>query len=319
MSVAFIPNHQGAVTCGQDGEVRFWPQSSLTGDVQLPTSEEVEQMGISWNGDYLASGNWSGRLIVANASSGELVDRMHVPTTGGGLVSTTSRKDIILVAPLKQPGLSAYSASSGDLLWHMDLKADTPPKFLKFDSNESRLIIDDDSELLLIDVRTGELLLKMPHGTNYVTHGQFVDKSVEIVSTDSSGHLNVWDSKTGKLKRSIMVHANGVNDFALSPDAKQIVTAGIDRSLAMWDFNSLNQISVFGNTTGDVEVYWLKDGHTLLVIGDKEGASFYDIPDERRVLNIPWTTQSRAFAISPDKSQFAVHSLNRIRIYRMGP
>ncbi|OAI39686.1 hypothetical protein AYO40_05585 [Planctomycetaceae bacterium SCGC AG-212-D15] len=48
------------------------------------------------------------------------------------------------------------------------------------------------------------------------------------------GYLRSWDVKTGKVRRQISAHAEGVNCLALAPDGKSIATGGGDGLVIIW-------------------------------------------------------------------------------------
>ena len=58
-----------------------------------------------------------------------------------------------------------------------------------------------------------------------------------IVTASLDDHIIVWDTSSGAVLHEWSVCQHGVSALALSPDSRQLVSAGGSRTLAIWAIN----------------------------------------------------------------------------------
>jgi WD40 repeat protein len=61
----------------------------------------------------------------------------------------------------------------------------------------------------------------------------FADDNGIAVAGD--GALSFWDSIRGDDRALLSTHTGPITALAVSPDGKQLVTAGADRAIKLWD------------------------------------------------------------------------------------
>ncbi|RKU28646.1 hypothetical protein C6497_07745 [Candidatus Poribacteria bacterium] len=101
--------------------------------------------------------------------------------------------------------------------------------------------------------------------------------SFEITSdreTFATGHedknIYLWDSKTGKLKKTLSGHTDYVYSTAFSPDNSLLASVSDDKTVRLWDVETGTEKRLFDeHTKGVKEVTFSPDGNTL-ASGDGE-------------------------------------------------
>lgn len=86
------------------------------------------------------------------------------------------------------------------------------------------------------------------HGTNVVTCVQF-DKD-KIVSASDDHSINIYDTATGQLRKRLDGHEGGV--WALEYKGDTLVSGSTDRTVRVWDLESLAETHVFFGHTSTV-------------------------------------------------------------------
>jgi F-box and WD-40 domain protein CDC4 len=86
------------------------------------------------------------------------------------------------------------------------------------------------------------------HGTNVVTCTQFDRDKIVTASDDHS--INVYDMKTGALRKRLDGHEGGV--WALEYYGDTLVTGSTDRTIRVWDLETMQETHVFHGHTSTV-------------------------------------------------------------------
>jgi F-box and WD-40 domain protein CDC4 len=108
------------------------------------------------------------------------------------------------------------------------------------------------------------------HGTNVVTCLQF-DRD-KIVSASDDHSINVYSTVDGKLRKKLVGHDGGV--WALQYRGHALVTGSTDRSLRVWDLDTLRLTHVFAGHTSTVRCLQIVEP----VLDPKTGAYYPPYP-----------------------------------------
>ncbi len=85
--------------------------------------------------------------------------------------------------------------------------------------------------------------------------------------------IRLWDSKSGKLVRSIPAHRNGVFALAFSPDSTRILSGGGENTARVWDITSGKEVQrVVLDRRGDhVSAAAFSGDGKIVIVGSEEG------------------------------------------------
>jgi WD40 repeat protein len=140
-----------------------------------------------------------------------------------------------------------------------------------------------------------------------------------LASASDDGSIKLWDTKSGKLIRSIdNAHPNGVLALAFLPDGKTIASAGKDRRLNLWDIDTgANRLSL---EVADSWIYGIAvhpNGQTIAIAEADKKIHLWDLPTRSRVKTlVGHTAEVSALVYSPDGERlFSVSRDNTLRIW----
>lgn len=132
---------------------------------------------------------------------------------------------------------------------------------------------DWDSNLLIWDVTTGNVLHKLIGQTGSVNCCSFSPDGKQIVSGNENGSMQIWAVDSGDRIRSIPAHAKFVSGCAFSPDGSLIVSSGEDTFLKVYDANSFDLLAQFP-FSGQLISLGLHPFEPKLVCGDHNGTLY---------------------------------------------
>ena len=304
----------------------------LVSDHQAP----IISLAVSGDGKRLASGDYSGDIMVRDATDGRVLQRFHNPRPQALVLSNDGS---LLIAGMHDGGLFAWNANKGSLLATRNFG----------DGINSMALSPDGSTLALaMGVRDGVVRLWDPstgafHGDLRGHHDEVLrvvwsrdGKSLLTASRDQTACL--W-SNTGALLRTFRGHLADVETVAFTPDGQKVVSAGDDQSAILWNVDGGQPCDMLTDTPVDGWISGLAftpDGNEVIGTGSCDGAgdSFeafltaWNLADADRPE--PLQTSSRsgvALAFSPDGRQMAVGESSppestvksRVRIWSLDP
>jgi WD40 repeat protein len=296
----------------------------------------IISLAMSLDGKRLASGDYSGEIIVRDAIDGRALIHFHNPRPQA---LALSRDGNLLFAGMHDGGLFVWDTRSGKLLGTRAFG----------DGINSLALSPDGSALALaLGVRDGVVRIWEPgtgsfRGDLRGHHDEVLrvtwspdGKSLLTASRDQTACL--WSS-TGSLLRTFRGHLGDVEDAAFSPDGQKVLSSSDDQSAILWNVDGGQPCDMLTDTPVDGWVSGLAftpDSSQLVGTGSCDGAgdsyeaylTSWNLADGNRPA--PLQTSSRsgvAVAFSPDGRQMAVGESSppdskvksRVRIWSLDP
>ena len=139
----------------------------------------------------------------------------------------------------------------------------------KFSLDETQLVIaSNDKTATVLDLKTGEVILTLPH-QELVISADFSADGKRIVTVTSDQRANVWDVQTRKLVSSLP-HQNAINSAKFSASGEQVVTTSDDKTAVVWEVETGKALAVLQHSGFVQSAEFSPNGEKVVTIsGDK--------------------------------------------------
>ena len=308
-------------------------------DLVRPVSDHLSpiiSLAMSADGRRLASGDYSGEIMIRDAADGRVLRQFHNPRPQALALSNDGG---IVFAGMHDGGLFAWDVNKGSLLG---------TRAFGDGINSMALSPDGAALAIALAVRDGVVRVWEPgtgrfRGDLRGHHDEVLrvvwsrdGKCLLTASRDQTACL--W-SNTGGLLRTFRGHLGDVETVAFTPDGQKVVSAGDDQSAILWNVDGGQPCDMLTDTPVDGWVSGLAftpDNSQLIGTGSCDGAgdsyeaylTAWSLADSGRPG--PLQTSSRSgvsLAFSPDGRQMAVGESSppdstvksRVRIWSLDP
>ena len=216
----------------------------------------VRNVSFSPDGETLLSRYIDGKAVVWDTVTGELLNRL-----GGGDVISFSPDGRILASGGSGAGWGSirfYDVTTGEYLRTID---------------DKRTVERNDQ----LNLRIGTSVSRSGiYGS--VRSLSFRPDGRTLASGLSDGTIRIWEADTGKLLRTFMGHASGVENIAFHPDSKTLASSGrLDGTLRIWEADTGELLHTLTGHTGWIHNFsFSPDGRTLASANHDETIRIWD-------------------------------------------
>lgn len=133
------------------------------------------------------------------------------------------------------------------------------------------LLGGSDGQIRLLEKKSGEIKSSWKAHGNSVFAMQLIPETDYLLSGGRDAHLNLWEWKGKYLAvQKVPAHNFTINDIALSPDHKMIVTASRDKTIKLWRADDLALLKVVdaarheGHKHSVNKIKWLESDNSVI-------------------------------------------------------
>jgi WD40 repeat protein/class 3 adenylate cyclase len=230
-SAAWMPDGEGVITGGGDGNVLLWEASSGRVLETFPVAREgLVVATLSPDGLRMAVGPEKPR----RSPSGIVPPVLRVIDVSGGETVSTMKghRDLVLWREFSPEGELLLTAST-----------DHTARVWDVDTGRTIHVLRHDGEVLHVTMS--------PDGTG-------------ILTTDDTGQAFIWDARTGK----VVVELSGQGTAEFSPDGRLAITASSDGVSRVWDVATGQTLAVLAGGAAFGGAEFTPDGRTVVTGGD---------------------------------------------------
>jgi WD40 repeat protein len=273
-AVAFSPDGNRLASCGWDNSVRIWnlkaDGSTPAEPVVLPHDSVRFALAFSPDGSRLACGGHNSLTIWACSSTDFEPLARRVGTTYRCLAFSPDGSTLALGCD--DGSIRLLDARTVEeravLRGHNDVV-----RSVAFSRDSSLLVSSgQDREILLWNAIDGARIRSIGHsGSNPVQVVAFSPSDNRVAVGEVSGSpqaITLVDSATGDVVSTLTGHDSGVNALAFSPDGQTLATAGVDRTIKIWNLKEGKERATLNEGVGCVRsLSFSPDGDWLAYAG----------------------------------------------------
>ncbi|WP_197440610.1 serine/threonine-protein kinase [Polystyrenella longa] len=201
-------------------------------------------------------------------------------------------------------------------------ESDTPVYVLCFSPNGRTYATSGlDAIIRIYDASTSQLIQEFATGQIEVNGLDFSPQGDKLASVGDDGTVRVWeiDWKHNQASEKLIIEAHERIAFRVlfSHDGNQIITAGNDPNVKLWDAKTgASQGHLTGHVDSKVSIALSPAENILASVGFDQRVIIWDLNSQEPLLELPYLKKDKvgrptSLVFSPDGTQFAVASTNK--------
>lgn len=262
----------------------------------------VSQALFSHDGKQLATGTYTGKCVLWDAATGKLIRELKTPQVRP-VALAYSPQDALLAVVAGNHEVFLFDPASGELKKTLRASRPMPMSLLSFSPDGALLAVSGRYETQVWRVATGEAIHAMTDVMQEVTSLAFSPDGKQLAvggGDEDHGRVRIWNTHTWEeLLERVRGHAAPIHRLAFSPTDGELVSAGQDDSVRIWNARSGGLLATLTGD-GNRQLAFSPDGWLLGAAG-RERVRIWEVETgdlmlERTTDRFGW----RSSALSPD-------------------
>lgn len=273
--------------------------------------------------NLIASAGWNNTIFVWNFITKKLQYSIKEAHVSDVISLQFSQDGTLLFSAGLDNKIKVWNTSSGKLVKEINKFEKDIIALDVYKSNKGEILIagaELNGDVVEIAYSTGKIINSFKHN-RYATGVRFSPQASMIASTGEDGTVQLWDTKSKKIVKTLVHGKEKTNTVAFDSTGKYIASGGWDNTAKLWDVATGKQLFVFDGHKGAIESVDFSLDATKLLVGSRDGfISVWDVETGESIIKLQTgTTRVYNAKISPQQNHIAVAGYDHtVRIYSIG-
>ncbi len=270
--IAFSPDGQSMVTGDRGDNSSFIHWDVESGEIiRRFESNSTVAVDIEFtpDGAALLYGSLDdGALRLIDLQTGQIIHEMNpdAGTDSGGMKEIAISPDgLTAISGFANSEMFLWDLSTGALIQRYSIDGGAWAIAFHPDNDGTVLVGNNWSDLIALDLQTGEILNTITGHNNLVIDVTILPNGRYAISASLDNTLRLWDLDRGQVIRQFAAPSEEAFEVDLSPDGRTALSASLDGTVTLWDVETGEIIRQFTDDQPVMAVTYSPDGKTALI------------------------------------------------------
>ena len=289
--------------------------------VVIPSEVALTHSGFTADGKYVIGGDYAGTVLLADAASGRVVERIPAHTDKIHVVAVSSDPALFATAgndrtvrvwrigqrePVKTS--APFSSSLHALGWSPDLR--------------TIAVGQRSGKIAMLDAASLEPRFEIEPHTDRVRGLEFSPDGKWLASSSWDKTARIYEAETGKVRHRITGHDGALYELAFSPDSRSLATASWDRTARVWDVETgVRKLTLEGSYDALYDVDYSPDGRWIATGGLDHTWRLWDAATGKMLTTVDGGSEAvTSVVFAPDgRSLVTAAQDSTVRVWALAP
>lgn len=305
--VVFHPDGKRIASISADKSLRLWTPSLIG---QAAHAGPVRQVAITPDGARIFSVGDDKNLRIWDAKTGK--EQKAIPAGDGAIVGLSFTTDVSNVATASgDKTAKVWTVADGKAVTNVTLAG--PAQAVAISPNGTRLAVafadGKANKLRIYDAVNGRELQLLPDPSGPVHSLFFLGDNRTLVAAGDDKAVTTHDVA---VTAAIPVHSGGAIGVALNPASAQAITAGVDKTIRLWDLATGKELKTIATLPDSIAAMTPSRDFTAVAVAAGKTAKVFQLSDSKELASITHPAEVVSVNLSADKTRLITGAADNI-------